>query len=304
MEIVNISIDNYYRKFIPCAKSKGYKWVVTLVAREADVEGLYNNLVKNWESLHSITGREMLFLCMGKSQDSYICDVEIPYQAEGNENIICLNTNERMLYDFGKAWRYDKERKLNNVAESQTQAVTKMKRLFGLKESSVPCLVLHSLLTNKKYIKPIPVGSGDIYQCYFKPLFNELEEILEGENTCDSYNSIEAIIKESKVYTEGELLNDGAVTNVEHIIAKIAQDIEEIKQLKTIEEIEKDEIMQSLQVIIKELKKSNPDESKIDSCFKILEKINVGKEFVDNIKLLIPVVTAWIDKLPDIQILP
>ena len=301
MEIVNISIDNYYRKFIPCAKSKGYKWVVTLVAREADVEGLYNNLVKNWESLHSITGREMLFLCMGKSQNSYICDVEIPYQGEGNENIICLNVNERMIYDFGKAWRYDKERNLKNVVESQTQAVTKMKRFFRLKECDVPCLVIHSLLTDEKYKKIIPRESGDIYQCFFKPLFNEIEDLLEGENTCDTYNAIEAIIKESKVYTEGELLNAGSVTNVEHIIAKIAQDIEEIKQIKA---TEKDEIMQSLQVIIEELKKSNPDESKIDSCFRTLEKINVGKEFVDNIKLLIPVVTAWIDKLPDIQILP
>lgn len=62
MEIVDIPITEFYRKSLDLVYQKGFFWVVTLIARDADVKGLYKNLRKSWTSLDSITGEYFLFV--------------------------------------------------------------------------------------------------------------------------------------------------------------------------------------------------------------------------------------------------
>lgn len=59
MDFTNRPITEFYRHCLLAARNKGYRWVVTLLAREADVDGLYSNLYRAWSSLDSIFGRNI-----------------------------------------------------------------------------------------------------------------------------------------------------------------------------------------------------------------------------------------------------
>ena len=62
MELTYIGLSEYYRKFIPKAKEKKYIWVISLIARYADAEKLYDKLESDWASLNDLTNNKILFI--------------------------------------------------------------------------------------------------------------------------------------------------------------------------------------------------------------------------------------------------
>ena len=66
MEISNLPIADFYKHCIEGARDRGFRWIITLVARPADVPGLYENLMDSWHSLDSLTANYFLFLFAGK----------------------------------------------------------------------------------------------------------------------------------------------------------------------------------------------------------------------------------------------
>ena len=73
MEIVNIPIVDFYKKCLDCAYERGFKWVLCLLAREADAEKFYGQIKEYWNSLHDLTGTEILFVFAGalKEEDEF-----------------------------------------------------------------------------------------------------------------------------------------------------------------------------------------------------------------------------------------
>ena len=167
-----------------------------MLARENDVDNLYYNLKRSWNSLDSITGDYFLFLFAGKENltkkecaDSGIEDIEYCWCKRYNNYVRILNNHHsekpiirnRIYYDSSK----DPDNKISHIEKTQTDAINSLRKHFNLKESNIPSIVFTSLHSNINYCLPINPNNNDIYS-YFKELFNiisphldELDEIKE-----------------------------------------------------------------------------------------------------------------------------
>ena len=91
MDFAKLPITEFYRHCLSGARSDGFKWVVSLLAREADVEGLYQNLRRAWLSLDSITGEYFLFIFAGKENYTH--------EERWNSKILDFPTNSSGIYN-------------------------------------------------------------------------------------------------------------------------------------------------------------------------------------------------------------
>lgn len=184
MEIVNRPIIEFYRDSLSAARNKGFMWAVTLLAREADVDGLYLNLRKSWNSLDSITGKYFLFILAGKEtmignncKDSIVIDSRERYFGEYNNYVKFINPNIE-LEDSYIRYSYYKNLNINTLEESQTMAVNALRDYFSISESDIPCLVFSCLFPSTYGNIVITISGNDIYG-YFKGLFNAIEPLLK-----------------------------------------------------------------------------------------------------------------------------
>lgn len=185
MEFSSLPIVEFYNHCLDGAKSKGYKWVISLVARADDVTDLYHNLKHSWYSLDSITGQYFLFVFAGKENITFeeqsrskITNYFAEYQAVYNRFVSILNPNANIKHYVHYDWRHDEKGYLQYVSETQTDAINSLKRFFHLSEVDIPCLVFTSLYNNERYIVPIGRTSNDLYS-YFKKIFIPIDPLLE-----------------------------------------------------------------------------------------------------------------------------
>lgn len=182
MDFSTVPITQFYDKCLKGARNSGFKWVVSLIAREADVRGLYQNLKKSWYSLDSITNKYFLFVFAGKQNNTFedhwesrVVDESCDYIGVYNEYITFLkDTKEPLKTHIRYDWRTDNEKLLHNVSKNHTEAINELKTYFGLSESEIPCLVFTSLFSNRRMIVPIDNDYNDLYG-YFKNLFCIIE---------------------------------------------------------------------------------------------------------------------------------
>ncbi len=178
MEMVNIPITKFYRKSLDVVYKKGFLWVVTLIARDADVKGLYKNLCESWNSLDSITGEYFLFIFAGKentnNDNSAVFYPKFKYK-ETNPYVKFLDRNIT-LCELSEEYNYEKE-----IKENQTMAVNALRDYFSINESEIPCILYTKLGTHNyanRVTYVVPITGNDIYG-YFKDLFNEIEPLLK-----------------------------------------------------------------------------------------------------------------------------
>lgn len=189
MEFVNRPIIEFYADSLSAAYKRGFMWVVTLLAREVDVDGLYLNLRKSWISLDSITGKYFLFVFAGKENISHeecwasrIFDSQESYFSEYNDYVKFINQNitlenSHLQYKYYKS----KDVNMNMLEENQTLAVNALRDYFSISENDIPCLVFTKLYPfefNSKVIQIVPIYGNNIYG-YFKSLFNKIEPLLK-----------------------------------------------------------------------------------------------------------------------------
>lgn len=116
MDFSTVPITQFYDKCLKGARNSGFKWVVSLIAREADVSGLYHNLKKSWYSLDSITNKYFLFVFAGKQNNTFedhwesrVVDESYDYIGVYNEYITFLkDTKEPLKTHIRYDWRTDK----------------------------------------------------------------------------------------------------------------------------------------------------------------------------------------------------
>lgn len=184
MDISRIPITDFYDRCLSGAKARGFIWVVSLLAREHDVDNLYYNLKRSWNSLDSITGDYFLFIFAGNEKvsnleraNSEIEDINYRWCKRYNDYVAILNKSKegeaiihsKIIYD----WRIDADGYKNHIEETQTDAINSLRKYFRLQESNIPCLVFTFLLTKQNYFVPINPDANDIYR-YFKELFNDI----------------------------------------------------------------------------------------------------------------------------------
>lgn len=192
MEFVNVPITDFLRHSLSAAGKRGFMWVITLLAREADIEGLYSNLRKAWNSIDSITGKYFLFVFAGKENNTHndrwnsrVCDSDVGYFSEYNDFVQIINPNVDLSnYYLQYEYRKNKQRSMDNLEKNQTSAVNSLRDYFSINERDIPCLVF-TRVRSFGYIKEdtyiIPICGNDVY-AYFKQLFNSLDPILKQIN--------------------------------------------------------------------------------------------------------------------------
>jgi hypothetical protein len=195
MNFLNIPIKDFYRHCLASAKSAGFKWVVSLVAYDAERDGLYRNLHRAWLSLDSITGKHILFVVAGKENRTHderwqsrignLSDYSVYY----NNHVHILNQDIELTDYFVDYRRYsskdERDVTFDHIRKNQTWAVEELKAYFGISESDLPCLVFISMRNNEKNIIPINKGANDIFS-YFKNLFCQIEPRLRLLTELDS----------------------------------------------------------------------------------------------------------------------
>jgi len=156
---------------------------VCLLARDADIDGLYHNLRKAWKSLDSITGERFLFVFAGKENDtqeerwnSKIIDVHERWVGAYSDYVSFLNSDTELTDYVSYDWRRDKDKNMERIAENQTDAINSLRDYFSISENDIPCLVFIPLLKGKRHI--VPVLGNDVYR-FFKLLFNEIYPMLK-----------------------------------------------------------------------------------------------------------------------------
>ena len=192
MEFVNVPITDFFRHSLSAAGKRGFMWVITLLAREADIDGLYANLRKAWTSIDSITGKYFLFVFAGKENNTHsdrwnsrVCDSDVGYFSEYNDFVQIINPHADLSdYFLQYEYRKNKQRSMDNLEKNQTSAVNSLRDYFSINEGDIPCLVF-TRVNPFGYIKEdtyiIPISGNDVY-AYFKNLFNLLDPMLRQIN--------------------------------------------------------------------------------------------------------------------------
>ena len=179
MNVINVPIVEFYKNCIPAAKDSGFMYIVSLIARDADIFELYDNLLKQWNSLDSVTGRNFLFIIAGNESSEHV-----------DENSLIYLDHSCGCYKYNPYIKILKERRMSlNIEDNandlchqeieihQTKAVNKLKEYFHIKESQIPCLVFKDISSQRYKNIIIPVTEDNLYQ-YFKKLFNDIEPLL------------------------------------------------------------------------------------------------------------------------------
>lgn len=189
MEFVDRPIVDFYRHSLSAAYKRGFLWVVTLLAREADVEGLYSNLRKSWTSLDSITGKYFLFIFAGKENITHndrwasrVVDSEVQYFSEYNDYVKFINPNIELEHScIHDSYHKNTSGNIDRLEENQTAAVNALRDYFSISESKIPCLVftrLNPFGYVNDIIQVVSISGNSIYG-YFKCLFNTIDPLLK-----------------------------------------------------------------------------------------------------------------------------
>lgn len=190
MEFVDRPIIEFYRDSLSAASKRGFLWVVTLLAREADVDGLYLNLRRSWTSLDSITGKYFLFVFAGKENvtdddrwNSRVVDSDVGFFSEYNNYVKIINQN----IELSDSYIHDNYHKrkcadMDRLEDSQTSAINSLRDYFSISENEIPCLVFTRLeplcSSYSRVIQVVPISGNNVYG-YFKRLFNVIDPLLK-----------------------------------------------------------------------------------------------------------------------------
>lgn len=221
MDIAAIPIVEFLKFCREGAKNRGFNWVVCVLSRERDCIGLYERIKRDWKSLDSITGKKMLVLFAGNemNQDSLyeeglnrfcVTDKHKGYIKRYNPFATIIGNSSEIKTDLSSV-RYEILKKhIVNIENNQTDAVSSLRRYFGISEQDIPCLVYSPLYEDKvpvqNIVVPFPEGEVDLY-LYFKRLFNIItplvDELLPYDNKLQEridnvYNELLSYVRKSQ----------------------------------------------------------------------------------------------------------
>ena len=193
MDIAEIPIVDFLKFFKAGARERGFNWIVCILSRARDSRGLYKRIELDWQSLDSITGRNILVLFAGNEMNrdgllwedlnrSCVTDKYKSYIKRYNSFATVIGNSGEIKTDLSSV-RYDILRShVVNIEKNQTDAICSLRRYFGISEQDIPCLVYFPLNEGKvpvqNIVVPFPEGEVDLY-LYFKKLFNIITPLID-----------------------------------------------------------------------------------------------------------------------------
>jgi hypothetical protein len=143
MELTYIGLSEYYRKFIPRVKEKNYIWVISLIARYADAEQIYDKLEADWASLNDLTNNKILFVFSSPKISKRASFLHIPGRAS-YVGIMCpfieLLNGQKIEDNRGEfEYMYPNYSKINWKVK-HSQSISEFVKEYNIPEEKIPCL--------------------------------------------------------------------------------------------------------------------------------------------------------------------
>lgn len=180
-----LPLVEYYEKYLEEARKRGFLLSVFLLSRKADTEEIYQEVVRDWESLDDITGKKILFIfsCAGAGKKSPLL------RTGGCHAVINPFISAESTMDCGDDKDYFESKFVRNapvmdLADLHTKSISDMVRYFEISETTVPSFVLTNLMSGKNHFVPI-VEETNIYRLVkrvisgMENLMKEMDRVLE-----------------------------------------------------------------------------------------------------------------------------
>lgn len=196
MEILKIPIVDFLKYSLDSAYQQGFSWVMLLLARDADAEDIYQQVKRYWDSLHDLTGKNILFVFAGKlnkssESNSLLWHEAKDYRALANPSIRFISDNiPTVPYDMYPRYTLKKFDR-NELAVTHTRSITELRDFLNLSEKDIPSVVFiptHIAARAEKVI--VRLKHENIYQM-IKGIFEDFEDTLKSlKKEQDDYNRI------------------------------------------------------------------------------------------------------------------
>lgn len=179
-----IPITTFYKQCLPAARQNGYRFVMCLLAREADIESLYPELEKQWYSIDDLTGKDFLFMFTGKYKEDDV-DSGIWHRGEYGNEAVVINEfihifNRDLQLKYGDYYNFrDRSKRARwtpELPEMQTRAVTNLRDIFGLSERDIPCIIFTNLYNRVNTV--LRINNSNIYRIV-KDVCLEVEKLFK-----------------------------------------------------------------------------------------------------------------------------
>lgn len=147
MEIVNIPIVDFYKYCLDCAYVRHFQWVLCFWAREADAEMYYIQIQRYWNSLHDLTGKQILFIFAGALKE---CTEDLSILHHESESwrgirnpmlhIVDKEAPTLPYYKYPKI-DFNESNYNNNIKANHIRSISDLRDHLKLSEKEIPSLV-------------------------------------------------------------------------------------------------------------------------------------------------------------------
>lgn len=169
MERSYLPIIEFYKKCLPAAKANGYRYVVCLLARDTGLDDLFQTLKMQWDALDDVTGKDFLFLFVGKCIDRNSSSTIVykgNYSGDAiayTEFIHTLNEIPRLRWGTHYSFtdRSERAKYTSDLPSHQTRHISELQNYFNLSRKDIPCLMFTNLDTYSRI--RVPFNNNDLY---------------------------------------------------------------------------------------------------------------------------------------------
>lgn len=224
MEVVNISIVDFYKYCLDSAYERHFPWVLCFLAREADAETAYIQIQRYWNSLHDLTGNQILFIFAGALKEDTEYSSILYHESESwrglRNSMLHIVDKEVPTIPYYKYPKIDfNEFDYNNIKANHTRSISDLRDYLKLSEKEIPSLVFtptYPSIRDKHIV--VSLKGENIYQ-EIKNIIENLEVPLkELRNHQDNYVQMEKQL--SEISNKIEALNRRNKTQKKYIKAK------------------------------------------------------------------------------------
>lgn len=169
---VDVPLGEFYDAIVSAGRRANYLALITTLVREADSNSFYEDISRYWDSLHDVTGPDILFVLAGPDASSKVKYHGVPDGREpiaySSKNAAVVSNRQKSLKPSLSHWAAKAGTSVSptsaELASSQTLAIGNLRRRLGISESQLPCFHVAFIgykQSNKSVT--IPLSSRTVY---------------------------------------------------------------------------------------------------------------------------------------------
>jgi hypothetical protein len=170
---VEVPLGEFYEAIVDAGRGAGYLALLTAIVREADSISFYEDISRYWDSLHDVTGPDVLFVLSGPDASANVNYHGVP---DGREPVAYSSRVAAVVAARERPLRPQLSRlaakagtpiapRATELARSQTLAISELRRRLGLSEHQLPCMHLAFIgCQRRREAVTIPLSGRTVYE--------------------------------------------------------------------------------------------------------------------------------------------